>query len=133
MRSGTRTEYKALFGDTFTEPVPRDTDWPEWPEDVATWWQLYENVSEGTPLSPPFPTKECLRAWLLTYGDDWERRRADKDNRPVELPSEAGVDALLDGGYAPTMTGTAVKNAEGETVGYTDLKDSYGAPVTSKP
>lgn len=51
----------------------------------------------------------------------------------MQLPSPEGVDALLADGYAPTMTASSVINTEtGETVGYAGLKDSYGAPVTSK-
>lgn len=35
------------------------------------WFQLYETVSEGTPLSPPFKTKEELADYLAENGDFW--------------------------------------------------------------
>lgn len=35
------------------------------------WYQLYETVSEGTPLSPPFETKEELITWLSCNKDFW--------------------------------------------------------------
>jgi hypothetical protein len=38
-----------------------------------TWYQLYETVSEGTPLSPPFATKEELVNYLVEFGDFWQQ------------------------------------------------------------
>jgi hypothetical protein len=42
---------------------------PEWttPEDEMA-YQIYENVSEGTPVSPRFDTLDEMRAWLLHEG-----------------------------------------------------------------
>jgi hypothetical protein len=37
----------------------------------CTWYQLYENVSEGTPVSPPFATKEELADYLEKNGNFW--------------------------------------------------------------
>lgn len=37
----------------------------------GTWYQLYQNVSEGTPLSPPFKTKKELVKWLSENKDFW--------------------------------------------------------------
>lgn len=34
-----------------------------------TWYQMYETVSEGTPVTPPFATKEELVEYLVKYGD----------------------------------------------------------------
>lgn len=42
----------------------------------ATWFQLYETVSEGTPLSPPFTTKDELVEWLASNPDFWGYRRS---------------------------------------------------------
>ena len=41
----------------------------------ATWFQLWETVSEGTPVSPPFATAEELAQHLAVHGDDWDVRR----------------------------------------------------------
>lgn len=37
----------------------------------ATWFQMYETVSEGTPLSPPFATPAELVDWLCSNKDFW--------------------------------------------------------------
>ena len=64
---------------------------PEPQEDA--WWQLYECVSGGTPMSPPFPTQEALREHLLLHGEFGSD----------ELPSPAAVDRLLEHGRAPSF------------------------------
>lgn len=43
---------------------------PKW-----DWRQLYENVSDWTPLSPPFPTAELLIEWLSSNKDFWWNQR----------------------------------------------------------
>lgn len=48
------------------------------PEDFmprGEWYQLFETVSEGTPLSPPFVTKKYLVDWLSSNPDYWGDRR----------------------------------------------------------
>ena len=39
-----------------------------------TWYQVYETVSEGTPLTPPFETKKALIDYLVNEGDFWDGR-----------------------------------------------------------
>lgn len=48
---------------------------PLWYTDKAlkTAYQVYENVSEGSPVSPIFPTEEDLRNWLVTQGFSHEQ------------------------------------------------------------
>jgi hypothetical protein len=57
------------------EDGPRFTEWagsrpspddymPEWPARAATLLVMYENTSEGTPISPAFETPEELARWL---------------------------------------------------------------------
>ena len=46
-----------------------------WQDDEATWFQLWETVSEGTPVTPPFATKQELADYLAANGDDWDRSR----------------------------------------------------------
>lgn len=48
---------------------------PEWPEAEATWFQVYETVSEGTPVTPPFATREELVEYLIANGDFWDKSR----------------------------------------------------------
>lgn len=42
----------------------------------ATWFQLWETVSEGTPVSPPFASLDELAAYLAEWGDFWDQSRA---------------------------------------------------------
>jgi len=37
---------------------------PAWSKAERTHWQMYENVSEGTPISPVMETPEALARWL---------------------------------------------------------------------
>lgn len=46
-----------------------------WRDEEATWFQLWETVSEGTPVSPPFATREELAAYLAEHGDEWDQSR----------------------------------------------------------
>lgn len=46
---------------------------PDWPAGAATWYQAYETVSEGTPISPPFATEDELIEWLSTHADFWNQ------------------------------------------------------------
>jgi len=44
---------------------PRQEDYmPEWPRKERTMLMMYENTSEGTPISPAFKTPEELARWL---------------------------------------------------------------------
>lgn len=45
-------------------------------DEPKTWFQVYETVSEGTPISPPFATKEELIDWLCNNKDFWNQCRA---------------------------------------------------------
>lgn len=46
----------------------------------ATWYQIYETVSEGTPCSPPLKTKDELVNYLMTEGG------LDRDEYPDLFP-----------------------------------------------
>lgn len=37
---------------------------PDWPEAERTHYQMYETVTEGTPISPVMETPEALARWL---------------------------------------------------------------------
>lgn len=54
-------------------PDPEDY-MPDWPADQCTHFQMYENTSEGTPISPVLATAEELARWLAdneasSFGD----------------------------------------------------------------
>lgn len=46
----------------------RDDYMPNWPEDQRTHLMMYEDTSEGTPISPAFKTPEELARWLADNG-----------------------------------------------------------------
>ena len=59
----------------------------------AAWWQLYETVSEGTPVSPPFATKQELIDHLATVGDFWSKKPWPR----------AAAEQMVNDAWAPTM------------------------------
>lgn len=72
-------------------PPDEESHRPKFTEE-PTWYQMYQNVSEGTPVSPPFETLEELRDWIVVNGDGW--------GRPV---SREAADRFVQSGYAPSM------------------------------
>jgi hypothetical protein len=61
-------EYRGM---TFAEyagdrPDPKDYT-PRWPAARCTHWQYYEEVTEGTPLSPVFGSPEELVSWMSIH------------------------------------------------------------------
>lgn len=45
---------------------------PDWTEEERTHFQMYETVTEGTPLSPVFASLAQLEDWLVTIGTSWD-------------------------------------------------------------
>lgn len=79
---------------------------PEWKADEMTWWQVYETVSEGTPVTPPFETREKLVEYLVENGDFWDQhRRANGDTIMSCDPwsREAAQRFVFGSGWAPSM------------------------------
>lgn len=50
-----------------SRPSPDDF-MPDWPEDQRTHLMMYEDTTEGTPISPAFATPEELARWLADTG-----------------------------------------------------------------
>ena len=48
---------------------------PSWTDAVRTHYQVYETVSEGTPVTPHFATKRRLVDYLVEHGDFWDQHR----------------------------------------------------------
>jgi hypothetical protein len=82
---------------------------PKWTDEERTHFQLYETVSEGTPLSPPFPTLDELARWLAANGDYWAQQRNEKKK------SFADWMAFLRVGWAPSgvMTSGSTRYEDG--------------------
>lgn len=67
---------------------------PAWPSEQRTHLMMYENVSEGTPVSPAFATPEELARWLADNGDG------------SRMHQSAGYEqwlAVARGGWAPSL------------------------------
>lgn len=48
---------------------PKKEDYmPDWHDDQRTHYMMYEDTSEGTPISPAFETPEDLARWLTDTG-----------------------------------------------------------------
>ena len=71
----------------------RDDYMPNWPEAERTHYMMYEDTSEGTPISPAFETPEELARWLT-------------DNNASAFGSQGasyeGWLRVAKGGYAPS-------------------------------
>ena len=71
-------KYQPQFEETFQNRISEDPDFADEdpsssrPEEMAggTHFQLYENTTEGTPISPVFPDVQQLAKHLLEHGDD---------------------------------------------------------------
>jgi hypothetical protein len=82
-----------------------------WKDEEAVWYQVWETVSEGTPVSPPFATKEELIEYLVANGDFWDQSRRDQRARGRNMLdincdpwSRKQAEAFVNGpGWAPSM------------------------------
>jgi hypothetical protein len=83
-----------------------------WKDEDATWFQLWETVSEGTPVSPPFETKEELAYYLAENGDEWDQKRCHKPDWESLWGGVPGVSGwgierarrfVFGSGWAPSM------------------------------
>lgn len=59
----------------YSGPPPERAYYRPWKDEDATWSQLWQTVSEGTPVSPPFATLDELATYLAANGDFWDQKR----------------------------------------------------------
>jgi hypothetical protein len=86
-------------------PKDREFYCPWKPED-ATWFQVWETVSEGTPVTPPFATKQELIEYLVENGDFWDQSRRKQGNSVMSCEpwSRRAAENFVNGpGYAPSF------------------------------
>ena len=60
-----RGDHDCEFWEYDGNPPDREYYRPKWPEESATHYQMYEDTSEGTPISPVIATPEELARWLV--------------------------------------------------------------------
>jgi hypothetical protein len=78
-RAGVHPEQPYDFARYFWEySSPPDAEFcreRRWTPEEATHYQMYETVSEGTPVTPVFATKAELVGYLVAHGDFWDQQR----------------------------------------------------------
>jgi len=88
---------------------PRSDEYVNFEGHEPTWFQVYETVSEGTPVTPPFEKTEELVDYLVANGDFWDqKRRAEVSSRGFQMPCapwsrESAESFVMSGGWAPSM------------------------------
>lgn len=115
--------YPRGLADWIQEETPPNPDY-YLPDDIGetTWFQLYETVSEGTPVSPPFSTKQELADYLAEHGDYWDQKRCREPSWKELWGGEFGVsgwgkeraEAFVNAGLAPSMIVTNGKAEDGK-------------------
>ena len=88
-------------------PPDEDTHSRPWRDSDATWFQVWETVSEGTPVTPPFATQAELVDYLVEHGDLWQQQRYARGDtfmqpNPPGYTREA-AEAFVTAGWAPSM------------------------------
>jgi hypothetical protein len=92
--TGTDVSCKACEGQGSTEKYPgqraQADAWKRSDPPQGEGWQLWETVSDGSPVSPVFPTADALAAWMSdpARGDRW-------------VPADTAR-KFIDDGWAPT-------------------------------
>lgn len=62
-------ESRAMTYEQWAGQRPHKDDYmPDWPAEQRTHLMMYEDTSEGTPISPAFATPEELARWLVDNG-----------------------------------------------------------------
>lgn len=90
----------------YSSPPDREFYRPAFTEEPR-WFQVYQTVSEGTPVTPPFPTKEALVEYLVAHGDFW--RQADGRGGF----SREAAEGFVKDEYVPSMVITGGQLYEG--------------------
>ena len=88
---------------------PPDVEYyrPNWKKEDMTWFQVYETVSEGTPVTPAFETRDELVDYLVENGDFWDQKRRQKNDissMPCEPWERKHAERFIFGdGWAPSL------------------------------
>lgn len=76
-------------------------DWTPTEPPIGDWWQVWETVSEGSPVTPAFATREELIDYLVANGDAWDQKRGDGGW------SRENAESFVGDGWAPSLIGAA--------------------------
>lgn len=92
--------------DVFGNPPQTEYYRPNWKPEEMTWFQVYETVSEGTPVTPPFETREELVEYLVANGDFWDQKRREEGCTVMDCAPWARKSAenfVYGSGWAPSF------------------------------
>lgn len=71
---------------------------PDWTEEELNGFAIYETVTEGTPVTPTFATREELIEYLVAHGDFWDQSRGH-----AGWSRAAATRLVMETGYAPSI------------------------------
>lgn len=80
--------------------------WEQIEPPVGEGWQVWETVSEGSPITPVFATREALIDHLVTYGTTFEQHSL-KKGYTTDAPgwTRPNAEAFVEAEYACSMVG----------------------------
>jgi hypothetical protein len=65
-----KADLQAITYAEYEGPRPDPQEYtPQWPADACTHWQIYEEVTEGTPISPVCASLEEFARWTADHDD----------------------------------------------------------------
>jgi hypothetical protein len=93
------SEKKYYFWD-WSGPPPQEEDFrPDWPEETRTHLQMYEDCTEGTPISPVMEAPEELARWLAdNNASSFGRMTATYDQWLATIKAGWAPSAIIDSG-----------------------------------
>lgn len=104
-RLGRETGCKRCSGEGQLWPTPEikqaADSWEQTEPPVGDGWQVWETVSEGSPVTPAFATRDELIAYLVEGGDAWDRKRGDGGW------TRENAESFIDQAWAPTLITSA--------------------------
>jgi hypothetical protein len=75
----------------------RAEEWKAEEPPAGEWWQVWETVSEGSPVTPAFSTPEELIEYLVANGDSWDQKRLDGGWE------RSSAEQFVKSGWAPSL------------------------------
>ena len=88
---------RKFYWEWTSTPPEREYYRPKWTDEERTCLQMYETVSEGSPVSPVFETADGLIDYLVNNGDFWDQYRGTGGwNRE-------NAESFVKAGWAPSM------------------------------
>lgn len=95
------------FWEGDSPPNPDSYRTRRWTPEEATAYQMYETVSEGTPVTPVCETEDALIDYLVEHGDYWDQKGSNGGW------SREAATRFVGRGWAPSLV---VENFPGQPV-----------------